>query len=185
MWVFAVCDRNGRLVCSGHTRQRPDHVRDVYRGGVIELRLTLRQLARWRANPPPGWAKVIGHIGTLVDRWPETLTRLNGDPHRRFPRAELRLHVRLRDKTCQGPGRCGRPARYCDWEHSHDHGTGGETTTGNGRAQCRHDHLLKTRGGWSARPLPDGGLEWTSPLGQKYLATPQPLIPTDDDPPPF
>jgi hypothetical protein len=185
LWVFAVCDHKGRLEYSGHTHHRPDHVRDFYRGGTIELQLTISQLVRWRANPPPGWTKIIRHIGELVDRWPDALKRLNSDPRRRFPRAELRRHVQLRDTSCQGPGGCARPARYCDWEHSRAHANNGATTTANGRAQCKHDHLLKSRGGWKVRTHPDGGLEWTSPLGQTYLAIPQPLMPPEDDPPPF
>jgi hypothetical protein len=185
LWTFAVCNSYGHLTCSGTTRQRPEHVTDTHRGGIVEIQLTETQLAHWRARPPPGWATVIADIGRLADQWPDTLARINSDPNRRFPSAELRRHIQLRDHTCQGPANCTTPARYCDWEHTIPFDAGGGTTTDNGRAQCRHDHLLKTRGGWTARPLPDGGLEWTSPLGQKYIARPQPLIQRDNDEPPF
>lgn len=93
------------------------------------------------------------------------------------PTAAMRRHLRARDPHCRFPG-CRMPVHRCQIDHNHDHALGGGTSLGNLSAFCVGHHMLKhpdvdARHRWTARQLPAGEVQWTSPLGRTY-----------DDPPP-
>ncbi|WP_345702918.1 HNH endonuclease signature motif containing protein [Pseudonocardia eucalypti] len=179
-WVVAVCDHEGYLLCCATLRARPDGALDRYRGGTVELRLTVTQLEYWLHDPPRGFEKLIAEIAARYRAWPQQVAGLNEQPDRRFPGSALRRWVEVRDQTCLGPGGCGRPARQSDKDHTQDVQHGGKTTDINLSPQCDHDHLLKTEGGWTLEQPEPGVLIWRSPLGQTYRTRGDPLI----DPPP-
>lgn len=92
------------------------------------------------------------------------------------PSAALQRMVRCRDLTCRFPG-CARPALICDLDHTvpFNHANpaaGGLTVLENLKCLCRLHHRLKTFGGWRDVQQPDGGVEWTSPTGQRYRTAP-------------
>ncbi|MBA3523540.1 MAG: DUF222 domain-containing protein [Geodermatophilaceae bacterium] len=91
------------------------------------------------------------------------------------PPAAMARHVRTRDGTCRFPG-CRQPARRCDLDHVDPFPTG-PTAVGNLAAQCRTHHRIKTFGGWTVSPRPDGTLTWTSPTRHSHDTAP-PELPT-------
>ncbi|GAA5165618.1 hypothetical protein GCM10023321_55840 [Pseudonocardia eucalypti] len=179
-WIVAVCDHQGYLLCCETLRARPAGATDRYRGGTVELRMTLTQLERWLHDPPPGFEKLIAEIAARYRAWRQRAADLNAQLDRRFPTAGLRRWIETRDQTCLGPGGCGRPARQSDIDHTRDVQHGGKTLHINLSPQCGHDHLLKTEGGWTLHQPEPGVLVWRSPLGQTYRTRADPLI----DPPP-
>lgn len=93
------------------------------------------------------------------------------------PTAAMRRFLRARDPHCRFPG-CRMPVHRCQIDHNHDHALGGRTRIDNLCAFCVGHHVLKhpdldERHRWTARQLPGGEVQWTSPLGRVY-----------DDPPP-
>ncbi|WP_222709828.1 hypothetical protein, partial [Microbispora sp. CSR-4] len=55
-WRYAICTDDGHLLLAGITRQRPcppaqRPPRDMRRGGIVELQITLTQLHRLAAAP--------------------------------------------------------------------------------------------------------------------------------------
>ena len=93
------------------------------------------------------------------------------------PTAAMRRYLRARDPHCRFPG-CRMPVDRCQIDHNHDHALGGKTRIDNLSAFCIGHHTLKhpdidPRHRWTARQLPGGEVQWTSPLGRTY-----------DDPPP-
>jgi hypothetical protein len=98
------------------------------------------------------------------------------------PPDRLGSFVRFRDRRCRFPG-CRARATRCDLDHNlpWPHGT---TSADNLCCLCRHHHRLSHQApGWTMRRLHDGGLQWTTPSGQK-LTTYPPRYGTDDHPPP-
>lgn len=91
---------------------------------------------------------------------------------RRRPTAAQRRHVEAAYPTCVFPG-CRIPASECDFDHTIPWSEGGPTSEHNGTPKCRHDHILRHRGGWTFRRSPDGGHQWTSPLGHTYPIHPR------------
>ncbi|WP_314648103.1 DUF222 domain-containing protein [uncultured Microbacterium sp.] len=88
------------------------------------------------------------------------------------PTENMRRFLRARDQHCRFPG-CRTPVHRCDVDHTHEHSRGGRTRLDNLSHLCRAHHALKhpdVHGAhrWSARSLPDGTIEWTSPLGRTY-----------------
>jgi hypothetical protein len=69
------------------------------------------------------------------------------DPTARFPGRPLRRYSQIVFQTCLFPG-CRRPAVDCEQDHRREHAQGGRTETDNLAPGCRHDHDLKTKGGW-------------------------------------
>lgn len=65
------------------------------------------------------------------------------------------------------------PVDRCQIDHNHDHALGGKTRIDNLSAFCIGHHTLKhpdidPRHRWTARQLPGGEVQWTSPLGRTY-----------------
>jgi hypothetical protein len=86
---------------------------------------------------------------------------------------DLRTWLRVRDGGCRFPG-CGRRAGGCDIDHTHDFALDGQTAHNNLAHLCRSHHVLKHATAWSVRQPADrgGDLEWTSPLGRRYVTEP-------------
>ncbi|MGY1803968.1 DUF222 domain-containing protein [Blastococcus sp. SYSU D00922] len=98
------------------------------------------------------------------------------------PSDAMQRFVRARDRRCRFPG-CRIPAARCDLDHNRPW-PAGATSCDNLCCLCRHHHRLSHQApGWSMRRLPDGGLEWTTPSGERITTHP-PRYGTDDRPPP-
>lgn len=88
------------------------------------------------------------------------------------PTEAMRRHLRARDQRCRFPG-CRQPVHRCQIDHHHDHALGGPTAVDNLAHFCPAHHVLKHPDipdlhRWAARQLPDGTIEWRSPLGRTY-----------------
>lgn len=150
----------------------------------MELHLTLAELQRFGADPDEqgDWAGVFAEI---ADRWAERhrlRERLSRNPRTRFARGALARHVRVRDRTCVGPG-CTRPARRSDLDHTREHGHGGATVEANIGPGCWRHHPDKERGWTLTQPEP-GQFVWRSPLGRTYRTQGEPIRPDLPDPEP-
>jgi hypothetical protein len=98
------------------------------------------------------------------------------------PSAALQRFVRARDRRCRFPG-CRARAERCDLDHT-TAWPAGATSCDNLCCLCRHHHRLSHQApGWTMHRLPDGGLAWTTPGGDR-LTTHPPRFGTDDDLPP-
>jgi hypothetical protein len=79
----------------------------------------------------------------------------------------LRRAVILRDRKCQWPGGCDRPASQCEPHHLCPRSEGGETSLSNLRLFCwAHHHIYIHRLGWTIIAHPDGSLTAISPQGK-------------------
>lgn len=150
-------------------------------GGIVELHIPADLLDRLTAGtePPPGstpraWSGVLADIARQYAH--RDRRDLDDHPHARLPRAGLRRHTQIRDRTCVGVGCRHRPQR-CDQDHTIDHQHGGPTVAADLGPLCRHDHTLKTRGGWHLDQPAPGTFVWTSPLGGRYPVRPEPILP--------
>jgi hypothetical protein len=98
------------------------------------------------------------------------------------PSTALQRFVRVRDRRCRFPG-CRARAIRCDLDHNTPW-PAGATSAENLCCLCRHHHRLSHQApGWSVRRLHDGGLEWTTPSGDRITTYP-PRYGSDDDLPP-
>jgi len=78
----------------------------------------------------------------------------------------IRRAVILRDKHCQWPGGCDRPASQCEPHHGRPRHQGGETSIENIDLYCfAHHHHYIHRLGWKIIKHPDGTREAISPAG--------------------
>ncbi|MDQ4138043.1 MAG: HNH endonuclease [Actinomycetota bacterium] len=102
---------------------------------------------------------------------PVTGTILAVDSYK--PPKALRRWLQIRDETCRHPG-CGRRATDCELDHTLERvADNGPTAFDNLAHVCINHHKLKTVTGWTYRHLDRfGTLEWTSPLGEKYIDEP-------------
>lgn len=199
-WRYAITDARGQLIFDGRTRRRPLGLpTDGPPGGIVELHIPATLLAQLtdRSHHPPGqvppgqvapgpvapvaWAVVLADIAR---QYAERHKRdLDARPHDRFPRAGLRRHTQIRDRSCVGPGCRQRPQR-CDQDHTTEHQHGGQTVAGDLAPLCRHDHGLKSAPGWGLDQPEPGRFIWTSPLGGRYPVQPEPILPALPDPHP-
>lgn len=151
------------------------------RRSVVDIRIDLPTLIGLadRAAEIPGWGPVISDIARkAVERQPDGEWRVtvtdadtgnvlwNGATRRR-PSAGQRRHVEAVRPTCVGPG-CRNPARECDIDHTRGVENGGPTLVRYLGPACRHDHQLKTKGGWELRQPQPGLWVWTSRHGHIY-----------------
>jgi hypothetical protein len=124
------------------------------------------------------WDRILTH--------PITGLVLATDSYRVTPTMDR--YLRARDVHCRFPG-CRRPARVCEHDHTVDWARGGKTAVGNMAMLCTRHHTLKTETEWTARQLPDGSIEWTSPLGHRTADPPErhsrAVFVPEAEPPPF
>ena len=79
----------------------------------------------------------------------------------------LRRAVILRDRKCQWPGGCDRPASQCEPHHLRPRSEGGETSLRNLALYCKaHHHHFIHRLGWKIIAHPDGSSTAISPQGK-------------------
>jgi hypothetical protein len=79
----------------------------------------------------------------------------------------IRRAVILRDKHCQWPGGCDRPAAQCEPHHLRPRAEGGETSLENLDLYCTvHHHHFIHRLGWRIVKHPDGTRDAISPHGK-------------------
>jgi hypothetical protein len=149
--------------------------------GSIVMTVDLATLARLGEAPGDlaGFGPVIADIARQVaaashgSQWQFVVTDPEGRPvhagiTRRRPTNPDRRLVEAMYPTCVFPG-CRIPSAQCDLDHTTPWAAGGPTAPDNLRPVCRHDHVLRHRGGWRSRRLASGDHEWTSPLGHSYL----------------
>jgi hypothetical protein len=80
--------------------------------------------------------------------------------------AHIRRAVTLRDRHCQWPGGCDRPASQCEPHHLRPRHEGGETSLENLHLYCGvHHHVFIHRLGWKIIHHPDGSRDATGPNG--------------------
>jgi hypothetical protein len=192
-WRFAITDDQGRLLFDGITRYRPAEPAAADprgAGRIVELQVSARLLT----DPDlpdrfPAWRRPLADLARQYG----AQRPIEQDPIARFPGRPLRRHSQIRHRTCLFPG-CRRPATQADQDHRHEHASGGPTTADNLAPGCRHDHRLKTTGGWRLIKRDHDTYLWISPLGRKHLVDIHPITPplpgplprsSDPDPPPF
>lgn len=166
-WRFAVTDEDGALVLAGVTRHRPFPARTDCAGGIVELEVSVAELAELAActDLPGQWTTLIADI--VSQHAARDQSDIDAHPDDRFPRARLRQHTQARDGTCVGPG-CRRPATKSDLDHTHSREDGGQTVSANLGPLCDLHHAMKTFGGWSLTQPEPGLFRWRSPLGRIY-----------------
>jgi hypothetical protein len=59
---------------------------------------------------------------------------------------------------------------------------GGRTVAADLGPLCRHDHTLKTDGGWTLVQPSSGSFVWTTPLRGRYTVQPEPVLPPLPEP---
>jgi hypothetical protein len=150
------------------------------RGGTVDIRVDLDTLAGLADHPGEvaGYGPVIDDITRRViadnagAEWRYTVTH-NGQPvatgtTRRRPTVGERRVVEAVHATCIFPG-CRMPAPACDIDHRIEWSKSHRTDIDDLGPFCRHDHVGRHEFGWAYRFLPNGDVEWTSPLGHTYI----------------
>jgi hypothetical protein len=131
------------------------------------------------------WMRVLTH--------PETGAVLSVGRTQYSPPASLRRLAKWRADRCMGPG-CGMPAARCEIDHTIAWEHGGDTALENLAPLCKGHHTVKHHGGWHLKQIPDSGgaVEWTSPVGRRYVVRPERRVPVftvssdaPSTPPPF
>ena len=184
-WRYAITDTHGHLLHAGLTGARPTSqpTRTGRTRDIVELQIPaalLDELTRDTTGLGP-WAPVLTDVTRQHTEAEAGADRFAGDAHRRHPGAALRRHLQIRDRTCIGPG-CRAPAHHTDQDHTIDHAHGGPTLDWNLGGGCRHDHRLKSDGGWMLTQPGPGHFRWTSRLGHTYQVHPEPIIEPLPDP---
>jgi hypothetical protein len=185
-WRYAITDTDGRLIFDGITRRRPRGLPATGPpGGIIELQIPATLLAELTTGDLGARPEAAAWAGVLADLARQHAERdqcqLDAHPDDRLPRAALRRHTQIRDRTCVGPGCRHRPAR-CDQDHTTEYQHGGPTVAADLAPLCRHDHRLKGEAGWLLEQPAPGTFTWTSPLGGRYEVRPEPVRPPVLDP---
>jgi hypothetical protein len=106
---------------------------------------------------------------------PLTATVKDVDRRTYRPPEALAEYIQVRDHTCVGPG-CGRPAQYCQLDHSIAWRDGGCTCDANLGPLCWRDHRLKHLCNWTLSQPQPGRFVWESPVGQRYECEPEPVF---------
>ncbi len=148
--------------------------------GTVDLRVGLETLIGLSNTPGElaGYGPVIDDITRRViadntdGQWRFTVTH-QGYPvatgtTRRRPTTNQRRLIESTRATCSFPG-CRTPADECDLDHTTEWAQGGPTKVENLTPLCRHDHTGRHQHGWTYRTLPNGDIEWSSPLGHTYI----------------
>ncbi|MGH3842567.1 MAG: DUF222 domain-containing protein [Pseudonocardiaceae bacterium] len=190
-WRFVITDERGYAIHCGITRARPLGIptRAAHCRAIVELQVPATMLHTLTATPDMlgEWAPVVTDLARQFTH--DHPGRDGNDPDRRAPGAALRRYVEIRDRYCVMIG-CRGPAHHADADHTFDHSYGGPTTGPNLGGVCRHDHRLKSEGGWRLHQTEAGVFRWTSRLGHIYHR-PLPVIieplldPVPGDQPPY
>jgi len=192
-WRYTLLNPDGHFVFGGITRRRPTGTGDHSHGGIVELLIPTDLLDELTHHPPEAgeWSQVIVDIATQYREHTQQLRDIDADPDRRFPTAALRRHIQQRDRACVGPG-CRRPASRSEFDHTREYQHYGLTTSTNGGPVCKHDHNLKTQGGWTLHQPKPGKFVWRTPFGQTHRSRGEPILhplqaphQQNADPPPF
>jgi hypothetical protein len=153
------------------------------RGGVVTLTVDLETLTRLSDRPGDlgGYGPVVSDIarqvadGNCRAEWRFVVTdpgsgALHLGTTRRRPTAAQKRRIHAVNPTCVFPG-CRKSASECDLDHHTPYSEHGPTAEANLGPQCRHDHIIKHKFGWTCRRLPDGDYLWTSRLGHTYTTS--------------
>src|SRR5690625_5174817 len=177
------------------------------RGKPVTVNVTVPYSTLIGIDDHPGQLAGYGTITADVARriattgtWRRILTDpVNGAPldygrTRYEPPPDLAAFIALRDSRCTFPG-CSRTAHTSQVDHTTPYGHGGTTAHANLGCLDQVCHLLKTFAGWTVTQDPHrpGRIDWTSPLGYRHTAEPEPVGPIveptvgprEDDIPPF
>jgi hypothetical protein len=173
-WRFAVVDDEGQLLFDGITRRRPrvdaPNAQPV-QGGAVELHVPRSLLSDPSAAVEhPEWSGVLADLaGQYAEQRP-----IEQDPAARFAGRPLRRRNQIAFQRCLFAG-CRRPASECDIDHRHEHSRHGRTDEWNTGPNCRHDHRLKTTGGWRLVRRDEFTFVWISPLGRRHIVRTEPV----------
>jgi hypothetical protein len=150
---------------------------------VVELQIPESLFTDLQDTPSRAgaWATVIADIAAQHHDRERRAQDLDAHPDARYPGAGLRRHIQIRDRFCVFRG-CRTPARSADQDHTVDHSRGGPTVAADLGPACRHDHMLKTEGGWELEQPEPGVFVWSSPLGRRYPVRPEPILPPPAEP---
>lgn len=152
--------------------------------GSVDLVVDLTTLAGLDDKPGElaGFGPVIADVARKVaqqqrdTQWRLTVTDPDtGRPvytgiTRRRPTADQRRNVRARYQRCVFPG-CRMPAINSDLDHRIPFAKGGPTDEHHLAPLCRNDHCIRHQAGWTYKFLPNGTIEWTSPLNHTYITS--------------
>lgn len=158
---------------------------DADRNGTVDIRVDLTTLMDLDQRPGDlaGYGPVVADIARKVasdnngGEWrysvtdPSTGRVIDSGTTRRRPTMVQRRYLESVHPTCVFPG-CRMPATECDMDHRIEYGEGGPTAIDNLTPLCRTDHVTRHRAGWTYESLPNGDVEWTSPLGRTYTVSP-------------
>ncbi|MFC0628461.1 HNH endonuclease signature motif containing protein [Kribbella deserti] len=114
--------------------------------------------------------EVVGYDQIVVKPVIDLRDRVSVDAYE-IP-SRIRERVLLRELWCVFPWCTRRATKSMDLDHVVPYradGPPGQTSTDNLAPGCRYHHRLKTHGGWSCAVLPEGGYEWTSPEGARFV----------------
>ncbi len=154
-------------------------------GGATHITTDLESLAKLNDHPGylHGYGPVIADIARQTEqqqqnassRWtvtdPTTGLLIADGTTRRRPTPKQRRTVEARYSTCVHPG-CRMPAINCDLDHRTPHAETGRTDPNDLYPLCRYHHNLKTKCGWSYKPVANNNLQFTTPLGHTYPTNP-------------
>ena len=178
-WRWAITDAGGRLLFDGITRRRPTGLAATGpRGGIVELHLPAALLAELTSGAPaaePAVARWAGVLADIARRYGERDRRdLDAHPHDRLPRAALRRHTQIRDRSCVGVGCRRRPTR-CDQDHTVEYQDGGGPSPPTWH-RCVATTTPQGPRGWTLHQPAPGTFVWTSltrrPLRDRARAHP-------------
>ncbi|MWV60832.1 HNH endonuclease signature motif containing protein, partial [Rathayibacter sp. VKM Ac-2754] len=166
-------------------------------GVRAEVRLTLAASTAAGLDEAPadldGYGLVPADVARELVGAAASFTRILTDPDtgtiasvgrtHRVPPPRMRLHLKLRDRTCRFPG-CTRPASTSEADHTIEWRNGGETSLENLASLCTGHHHVRHGDRWTYVLHPDGTADWTTPTGRRVSTRPAVLPGRPPDPPP-